>query len=527
MNGKVLFFLFLLFAFFPNCSDSSKNAVEEEMLELNAQTLDFNEKENYGFIGVTSNAKWTVKFSAEWIKSVPASGENHASLRVTAEANTTSSVRTGTVTVTTTGGKTKTVNVTQTGTDPYILIDPESAAVSPAGDQVSIRVTASAQWTVRIPDDAKEWLSVISQTAETLLLNVAANESEQERFATVTVTLNDVPTMNASVNLSQKSISEGNIDVETRKITLDAVASDKTIPVSATGEYNVMIPAEANWLKVKTKNITSLVLTAEAMQPTAKERSVDITLQLVSDMKKTVSITIEQKPTIPTTNGLGDGWTLYSPTKKIHLSQSLENPETKLYTYNWVSYLEQKDRIPTPVAHYKYTAETNEEEFYFYRTGTNRSEIRLENNYTSGTRQFEGYVTFDLNTNDESIMQVFGSNDAGNATLLMIRAFNANGGEIRIGASQVIATQARSRWYRVNVIHLQPVSSGSVITTPGRVIVYIDGEKKYEKADNAIATSSDPNYFKYGCYGTVNSQTVPAKVLWRNVKVFQNGQPPQ
>ena len=145
------------------------------------------------------------------------------------------------------------------------------------------------------------------------------------------------------------------------------------------------------------------------------------------------------------------------------------------------------------------------------------------NNYTSGTRQFEGYATFDLNTNDECIMQVFGSNDAGNATLLMIRAFNANGGEIRISSSQVIATGARARWYRINVIHVQPTSS----TNPGRVIVYIDGVKKYEKADTAIPTSADPNYFKYGCYGTVSATTVPAKVLWRNVKVFQDGQPPQ
>ncbi|MDR2038662.1 MAG: hypothetical protein LBQ60_12130 [Bacteroidales bacterium] len=527
MNRRILFFLWLVFAFFSNCDDSKKSADEEEMLELNAGTLDFNAKESYGFIGITSNTQWTATCDAAWLTPVPASGENHASLRVSAEANTMSSIRTGSVTVTSTGGITRTVEVTQTGTDPYIMVDPVSAIASPAGDEISIRVIASAQWTARVPDDAKEWLSVDPQTTGTLLLSITANESEQGRSAVVTLTLNDAPSVSASVNLSQKSISEGNIDVDAGKITFDAVAGDRTISVSATGEYDVVIPAEANWLKVKDKNISSLTLTAEKLHPNTTERSVDITLQLVSDVTKRISVTVEQKQQIPITNGLGTGWVLYSPTKKIHLSQSLENPETKLYTYAWVPYLEQIDRIPTPVAHYKFTAATNEEEFYFYRTGTNRSEIRLENNYTSGTRQFEGYVTFDLNTNDESIMQVFGSNEAGNATLLMLRAFSANGGEIRVGSSQVIATQARSRWYRVNVIHLQPVSSGNVVTTPGRVIVYIDGEKKFEKADNAIPTSSDPNYFKYGCYGTVNVQTVPAKVLWRNVKVFQNGQPPQ
>lgn len=199
---------------------------------------------------------------------------------------------------------------------------------------------------------------------------------------------------------------------------------------------------------------------------------------------------------------LGSGWVQYSPTKKIHLDN-----EDGLQIYTWTA----SKSVCSPVcADYNYASSTETETFRLLDNRTNRSEIRLQNDYSTGSRQFEGYVTFYAPLNDESLMQIFGSTDG--ATQLMIRGYAASGGSIR-GGGQTLATNVYGKEVRINVIHLQE-------NVGNKIIIYINGVKKAEIADN----ESVSNYHKYGNYGTLT--TDEAVVKWRKVRNYKDGRAP-
>jgi hypothetical protein len=194
---------------------------------------------------------------------------------------------------------------------------------------------------------------------------------------------------------------------------------------------------------------------------------------------------------------LGSGWVQYSPTKKIHL-----NDDTALRTFNWTA----KKSVCNPTcADYSYDSRTDTETFRLLDHRTNRSEIRLQNEYSSGSRQFQGYVRFDAPLNDESLFQIFGSSSG--ATQLMLRGYAAKGGSIR-GGGKTLVTGIYGVERRVNVIHRQ----GNDIR------IYINGSLKHTIRDDENVT----NYHKYGCYGTL--RTGPVTVNWRAVRSYRDGQ---
>src|SRR5437773_411439 len=119
---------------------------------------------------------------------------------------------------------------------------------------------------------------------------------------------------------------------------------------------------------------------------------------------------------------IGSSWTQYSPTMKIHLDD-----ETGLHIYSWTSY--KSVGSGSICADYKYDSSTDTHRFRILDNRSNRSEIRLENEYSSGQRQFQGYVKFSSPLDNESLMQIFGSSSG--ATLTMTRGYASSGGSIR------------------------------------------------------------------------------------------------
>lgn len=217
---------------------------------------------------------------------------------------------------------------------------------------------------------------------------------------------------------------------------------------------------------------------------------------------------------------IGTGWVEYRPEKKIHLVDKNYKGQSKgMYSFDWKPSAEVG--APTPCASYAYDAKTDTETFKLLDDRSNRSEIRLENEYGSGARQFEGYVTFFAPLNDESLFQVWGS-DRG-ATQLMLRGYAANGGEIGVNNEPIkgtprVAKNCYGREVKVNVIHLQE-------DVGNKFVVYIDDRKVLEFPDNEKASNHDgKNYHKYGCYGTLKTGT--ATVQWRRVRHFKDGRPP-
>jgi hypothetical protein len=194
----------------------------------------------------------------------------------------------------------------------------------------------------------------------------------------------------------------------------------------------------------------------------------------------------------PTQRGpIGSSWREYNPNSKLQIQSRGE------YT-----------NYPRSVTHAtgpggSYDRSGGIETFRLFNNGTNRVEVRVQDNYTTGLRQFEGELRVTAPTNDESAMQIFG-NDGPGATTLMIRSYSRNSGTLR-GGGKDLATNVYGKWMRINVIH---------DATANRYSIYINGELK------ASANGPDgTHYFKYGVYATL--RTPSAQHQWHNVHFYR------
>src|SRR5438105_4334074 len=145
------------------------------------------------------------------------------------------------------------------------------------------------------------------------------------------------------------------------------------------------------------------------------------------------------------------------------------------------------------------------EEFHLTSTNANRIEIRVQNDYQAPAlgRQFEGDVMLLSPTGNESLVQIFGNYS--HATLFMLRGDSSNGGSLRYYTKEVLMTNVYETWVHVNVIHM-----------PGQYVqVYLNGEFKGQWEDESL---DHAHFFKYGCYGTLDTDS--AEVKWKNVKFF-------
>ena len=134
-----------------------------------------------------------------------------------------------------------------------------------------------------------------------------------------------------------------------------------------------------------------------------------------------------------------------------------------------------------------------------------RSELRMNNNYTSGRHQFEGDVYIVSGSAGTDIMQVFGG--ATNATAIMLKIHSASGGTIKRYDNETLMTSAYNKWIHVNVQH---------DADNGRIYVYLNKVLKGNYADRGNAT----HYFKCGVYNISGSKS---ETRWKNVKYWKNG----
>lgn len=134
-----------------------------------------------------------------------------------------------------------------------------------------------------------------------------------------------------------------------------------------------------------------------------------------------------------------------------------------------------------------------------------RSELRMNNNYTSGKHQFEGDVYIVSGSAGTDIMQVFGG--ATNATAIMLKIHSAGSGTIKRYDNETLMTSAYNKWIHVNVQH---------DADNGRIYVYLNGALKGTYADRGNAT----HYFKCGVYNISGSKS---ETRWKNVKYWKNG----
>jgi hypothetical protein len=171
---------------------------------------------------------------------------------------------------------------------------------------------------------------------------------------------------------------------------------------------------------------------------------------------------------------VGTGWTQYSPTRTI---QQVNGSDVAKYT------------------------NSGGVETFIILPGSNRCEARVNNNYTSGQRQFQGEVRVSNPTNSQAIHQKFPH--------VLVRGFSASGGQIRLQSATTLISGCYGKWVRLNSVH-------NVSTH--LVDIYINGSKK-ATANDGDNGDGVTHYHKYGVYGTLNTSS--AKSEWRSVKYFR------
>jgi len=134
-----------------------------------------------------------------------------------------------------------------------------------------------------------------------------------------------------------------------------------------------------------------------------------------------------------------------------------------------------------------------------------RSELRMNNDYTTGRHQFEGDVYILSGSAGTDFMQVFGG--VTNATSLLLKIHPENSGTIKRYDNETLMTNAYGKWIHVNVQH---------DADNGKIYVYLNGSLKGTFADRGVAT----HYFKCGVYNISGSKS---ETHWKNIKYWKNG----
>jgi MYXO-CTERM domain-containing protein len=140
-------------------------------------------------------------------------------------------------------------------------------------------------------------------------------------------------------------------------------------------------------------------------------------------------------------------------------------------------------------------------------SGDNRAEARVENDYSSGTRQFQGEVrVVSLGGSNVSLKQTFMPN---NGAFLML-GVASDGRLYSVGdAGADLATGIIGKWVRINTIHTM---------STGNHEIYVDGVLKFTKTGGRQVAFHD----KYGTY-RLGSGRGPIVAEWRNIKFFRDG----
>ena len=174
---------------------------KEKVIELSVSpvAVNFNVEGGNQAVTVSCNDNWTATAAADWITLSPSAGEGNGSLGISVAANTSFDARESSVTVKA-GNLTQTVKVGQLGLAPDLKVAPESIDAAPAGETVTVTITANVDWQVSIPESIT-WITADVTAGSkdgTVNLTIAPNASLETRSAAVAI--------NGAMNLS-KSIT--------------------------------------------------------------------------------------------------------------------------------------------------------------------------------------------------------------------------------------------------------------------------------------------------------------------------------
>lgn len=157
---------------------------------------------------VTSNCRWTISFSAEWLSVTPTSGNNSGTLKVSAGKNTTGKERSATLTIQGGTAPSRSVVVTQAkgSEDPVtkaLATNTTSLSFEAKEDTKSFTISSNTSWTISKPD----WCSISATTGSgdaEIYVTTSENPNKEQRTGQIIVSGEGVSSVTISVSQKAK-----------------------------------------------------------------------------------------------------------------------------------------------------------------------------------------------------------------------------------------------------------------------------------------------------------------------------------
>jgi len=140
-----------------------------------------------------------------------------------------------------------------------------------------------------------------------------------------------------------------------------------------------------------------------------------------------------------------------------------------------------------------------------FKTGSTtlpRTEMRIENDYTSGAHMFEADVYIPAGTSGVSIMQIFGAS-GGHASSLQLRVYN---GDLMRYRAETVKSDICDHWFHLSVMHDADTH---------KITIFVDGSPALETKDYGGSS----HYFKCGVY-TQEGASDKMEALFKNIKIY-------
>lgn len=219
-------------------------------------------------VEIKANVQFEVTSEAEWIKYVETKALTPSSVVLSIEANESYDNRTGAVLVKQTNGDlTGTITINQKQTD-YLSVTPTSFYLTNEGQSVTVEIKDNVCYSVIIPDDARSWISVQSNTQtkaltdDKVVLAIAQNSSYDNREASVTIKQTDGP-LAETVKITQAQ-TDG-LFITTPEYNLSNESHTLSVEVQANVSFEVTPEAEwIHYVQTKALNSSTITLTIDA-----------------------------------------------------------------------------------------------------------------------------------------------------------------------------------------------------------------------------------------------------------------------
>jgi len=237
-------------------------------LFITTPEYDFSNEEHTLSVEVKANVSFQISPQVDWIKFVETKALTSSTIVLSVEANKTYDDRTGTVLVKQANGDLSgTITINQKQTD-GLFVTPTDIDVDKTEHTVELEVKNNVSYDVVIPDDAKEWISLKSNTATKALadnkvtLAIAQNATYDNREASITIKQTDGP-LAETVKIKQAQTDGLIVGKKEYEVGRDGETIE--IQLQTNVEYDVIIPEEVKEWVTRVESAPTKALVNESV----------------------------------------------------------------------------------------------------------------------------------------------------------------------------------------------------------------------------------------------------------------------